>query len=327
MVDQAALLALEGRHKWARASYGWVYRSDGGVARALWLVALLPGNLGLVLLVLVGHPQCCCNHVGPHEQKVKQWHKLQCHGNNAKAAVSSAVAPCIATRVWDAESTELQIVVDMLPPAISCQSTRALKKVANKLTMQAIRWCSRQSRYQPQESGGAARWWSRRQSTHKRYTNKHIPDLSFLAFTCASTRNQTSTMPDDTPRQHKTIPPTSTRVSNMRCIPRALSVASKSASWKMGSRIAKKITSKMADSSKTKMTETSHANQSGHPALMSACAWSGSKKTNDNTNDTMPKIRVSRNGQSTLTQSYNYVSISDEGELQWYVFTCGWARK
>lgn len=123
-------------------------------------------------------------------------------------------------------------------------------------------------------------------------------------FTCANTRNHTSIRPDDTPRQQRTIPLTWIRVSNILDIPRALRVASNKASWKIGNMIAKKTTSKSADSNRTKMTDTNQANHAGQWASMSACACKGRRKTKDRTKEMMPKIRVSRKGHSTLIHSY-----------------------
>lgn len=95
--------------------------------------------------------------------------------------------------------------------------------------------------------------------------------------TCASTNIKPSNTLEDMPRQQRITPLTSTRCSNIRSMPSALSVASNKISWKVATMIAKKRISRMADSNKTKITETIHASQLGQLASISACAWSGKR--------------------------------------------------
>lgn len=69
--------------------------------------------------------------------------------------------------------------------------------------------------------------------------------------------------------------------------------------------MAKKIKSKTADSSNTKITETVQASQTGHFATINACACNGKRYTNERTNESIPKINVKRKGHNVFTHNYS----------------------
>lgn len=80
-------------------------------------------------------------------------------------------------------------------------------------------------------------------------------------------------------------------------------MASNKASWKIGINIAKKITSNIADSNNTKITDTSQANQAGQLALIKAWDCKGNRNTNDNTNEIIPNMSVNRKGHKVLSHN------------------------